>query len=238
MSQMLKPRILVVDDELAIADAISTALRYEGFDVDAAFSGREALASVHARLPDLVVLDVMLPDFDGVELTRKLREEGILVPILFLTARDAMEDMVAGLGAGGDDYVTKPFALVEIVARIQAILRRAPAQGQDGETSRFVDLEMNHAAHEVRRMGQMIELTATEYSILEYFMLNPRRILTKSQILSHVWHYDFGGDSNIVETYISSLRKKLDVHGPPLIFTRRLVGYILSEPVEEKSTAH
>jgi len=227
-----------VDDELAIADAISTALRYEGFDVDEAFNGREALASVHARMPDLVVLDVMLPDIDGLELTSTLRDEGIMVPILFLTARDAMDDKVAGLSAGGDDYVTKPFALVEIVARIRAILRRASVPGQDSETSRFVDLEMNHAAHEVRRSGKLIELTATEYSILEYFMLNPRRILTKSQILAHVWHYDFGGDSNIVETYISSLRKKLDVHGPPLIVTKRLVGYILIEPLEEKSTAH
>lgn len=238
MSQLVKPRILVVDDELAIADAISAALRFEGFDVDEVFNGREALASVRARMPDLVVLDIMLPDIDGLELTSTLRGEGIMVPILFLTARDAMDDKVAGLGVGGDDYVIKPFALIEIVARIRAILRRAAATPQDTEISRFVDLEMNHAAHEVRRKGNLIGLTDTEYSIVEYFMLNPRRILTKSQILSHVWHYDFGGDSNIVETYMSSLRKKLDVYGSPLIITKRLVGYILNEPLEEKPTAH
>jgi two-component system OmpR family response regulator len=224
-----KTRILVVDDEQAIVDTVATALEYEGFEVDTALSGASALASMRTRPPDLVVLDVMLPDMNGLDLTKRLREEGTMVPILFLTARDAMEDKVAGLVAGGDDYVAKPFALVEIVARVNAILRRVVPES-DVNIHRFEDLEMNDMAHELRRGGATVELTATEYSILRYFMLNPRRVLSKSQILSYVWHYDFGGDSNIVETHISTLRKKLDAHGPPLIHTKRLVGYILSEP--------
>jgi two-component system OmpR family response regulator len=220
----------VVDDEPAIVDAVATALRYEGFEVDEASNGYDALSSVRTFAPDLIVLDVMLPDMNGLEMTRDLRERGIAIPILFLTARDAMEDKVLGLGVGGDDYVTKPFALVEIVARINAILRRVANLELDVDIFRFADLEMNDSAHELRRSGKPIELTATEYSILRYFMLNPRRILSKSQILNHVWHYDFGGDSNIVETHISTLRKKLDAHGPPLIHTKRLVGYILNKP--------
>lgn len=220
----------MVDDEPAIVDAVATALRYEGFEVDEASNGYDALSSVRTFAPDLIVLDVMLPDMNGLEMTRDLRERGIAIPILFLTARDAMEDKVLGLGVGGDDYVTKPFALVEIVARINAILRRVANLELDVDIFRFADLEMNDSAHELRRSGKPIELTATEYSILHYFMLNPRRILSKSQILNHVWHYDFGGDSNIVETHISSLRKKLDAHGPPLIHTKRLVGYILNKP--------
>ena len=220
----------MVDDEPAIVDAVATALRYEGFEVDEASNGYDALSSVRTFAPDLIVLDVMLPDMNGLEMTRDLRERGIAIPILFLTARDAMEDKVLGLGVGGDDYVTKPFALVEIVARINAILRRVANLELDVDIFRFADLEMNDSAHELRRSGKPIELTATEYSILRYFMLNPRRILSKSQILNHVWHYDFGGDSNIVETHISTLRKKLDAHGPPLIHTKRLVGYILNKP--------
>jgi len=224
-----KTRILVVDDEQAIVDTVATALEYEGFVVDTALSGAAALASMKVRPPDLGVLDVMLPDVNGVDLTKRLREEGIMVPILFLSARDTMEDKVAGPGAGGDDYVSKPFALVEIVARVNAILRRVVLEA-DANVHRFENLEMNDTAHEIRRGGVIVELTATEYSILRYFMLNPRRVLSKPQILNYVWHYDFGGDSNIVETHISTLRKKLDAHGPPLIHTKRLVGYILSEP--------
>jgi two-component system OmpR family response regulator len=224
-----KARILVVDDEQAIVDTVATALEYEGFEVDTALSGTAALASMKTRSPDLVVLDVMLPDMNGLDLTKRLREEGSTVPILFLTARDAMEDKVAGLGAGGDDYVAKPFALVEIVARVNAILRRVVPES-DANVHRFEDLEMNDMAHELKRGDVVVELTATEYSIMRYFLLNPRRVLSKSQILSYVWHYDFGGESNIVETHISTLRKKLDAHGPPLIHTKRLVGYILSEP--------
>jgi two-component system OmpR family response regulator len=220
----------VVDDEPAIVDAVATALRYEGFEVDEASNGYDALSCVRTCAPDLIVLDVMLPDMSGLEMTRDLRERGIAIPILFLTARDTMDDKVLGLGVGGDDYVTKPFALVEIVARINAILRRVANLDLDVDIFRFADLEMNDSAHELRRSGKPIELTATEYSILRYFMLNPRRILSKSQILNHVWHYDFGGDSNIVETHISTLRKKLDAHGPPLIHTKRLVGYILNKP--------
>jgi two-component system, OmpR family, response regulator len=220
----------VVDDEPAIVDAVATALRYEGFEVVEASNGNDALSSVRSCTPDLIVLDVMLPDMSGLEMTRDLRERGLAIPILFLTARDTMEDKVLGLGVGGDDYVTKPFALVEIVARINAILRRVANLEQDIDVFRFADLEMNDSAHELRRSGEPIALTATEYSILRYFMLNPRRVLSKSQILNHVWHYDFGGDSNIVETHISTLRKKLDAHGPPLIHTKRLVGYILNKP--------
>ena len=220
----------MVDDEPAIVDAVATALRYEGFDVDEASNGHDALSSVQKFAPDLLVLDVMLPDMNGLEITRELRERGSAIPILFLTARDSMEDKILGLGVGGDDYVTKPFALVEIVARINAILRRVANLEMDVDIFRFADLEMNDSAHELRRSGNAIELTATEYSILRYFMLNPRRILSKTQILNHVWHYDFGGESNIVETHISTLRKKLDAYGPPLIHTKRLVGYILNKP--------
>lgn len=228
----MKARILVVDDEAAIVDAVATALTFEGFTVDTAENGAQALRLMRERQPDLVVLDVMLPDVNGLELTRQLRDEGVSTPILFLTARGEMEDRVAGLEAGGDDYVAKPFALVEIVARISAILRRVSLLDAFDEVYKFADLSMDDRAHELRRGGALIELTATEYSILRYFLMNPRQMLSKSQILSNVWHYDFGGDSNIVETHISTLRRKLDAHGPSLIHTKRLVGYILSEPAD------
>ncbi len=225
-----KQRVLVVDDEPSIVDAVATSLRYEGFEVDEAASGRDALASAQAKAPDMIVLDIMLPDLDGLEVTRRLRADGIRVPILFLTARDALEDKVAGLTIGGDDYVTKPFSLAEIVARIHAILRRTGSEPQGDARLRFADIEMDEESHEVWRAGQAIQLTATEFSLLRFFLLNPRRVLSKSQILDHVWHYDFGGDANIVETYVSYLRKKLDAAGPPLIQTIRLVGYALREP--------
>jgi two-component system, OmpR family, response regulator len=225
-----KPRVLVVDDEPSIVDAVATSLRYEGFEVDEATTGRAALASAQERSPDLIVLDVMLPDLDGLEVTRRLRADGIRVPILFLTARDAIEDKVSGLTVGGDDYVTKPFSLAEVVARVRAILRRAGVEGDGDGRLRFADVEMDEESHEVWRAGAAIQLTATEFSLLRFFLLNPRRVLSKSQILDHVWHYDFGGDRNVVETYVSYLRKKLDAAGPPLIQTIRLVGYALKEP--------
>jgi two-component system OmpR family response regulator len=225
-----KQRVLVVDDEPSIVDAVATSLRYEGFDVEEAATGRAALASAQNNPPDMIVLDIMLPDLDGIEVTRRLRADGIRVPVLFLTARDAVEDKVAGLTVGGDDYVTKPFSLAEIVARTHAILRRTGVARDDDNRLRFADIEMDEDSHEVWRAGQAIQLTATEFSLLRFFLLNPRRVLSKSQILDHVWHYDFGGDANIVETYVSYLRKKLDGLGPPVIHTIRLVGYALREP--------
>lgn len=225
-----KMRVLVVDDEPSIVDAVATSLRYEGFEVDEASTGRAALSSAQERAPDLIVLDVMLPDLDGLEVTRRLRADGIRVPILFLTARDAVEDKIAGLTVGGDDYVTKPFSLAEVVARVRAILRRAGVEEADDGRLRFADVEMDEESHEVWRGGKAIQLTATEFSLLRFFLINPRRVLSKAQILDHVWHYDFGGDPNVVETYVSYLRKKLDANGPSLIQTIRLVGYALREP--------
>jgi two-component system OmpR family response regulator len=223
-------RILVVDDEPSITDAVATSLRYEGFEVEVASTGRTALASAQEHPPDLIVLDVMLPDLDGLEVTRRLRADGLHVPVLFLTARDALEDKLAGLTVGGDDYVTKPFALAEIIARVRVILRRTGADADDDGVLRFADLELDEGAHEVRRHGELIQLTATEFNLLRFFLLNPRQVLSKAQILDHVWHYDFGGEANVVETYVSYLRKKLEKHGPPLIHTIRLVGYTLRAP--------
>jgi two-component system, OmpR family, response regulator len=223
-------RILVVDDEPSIVDAVATCLRYEGFDVEEARTGRAAMNAAQERAPDLIILDVMLPDLDGLEVTRRLRSDGVRSPILFLTARDALEDKLAGLTVGGDDYVTKPFALAEIVARSRAILRRSGAQTDGSGVLRFADLELDEGTHEVRRGGALIALTATEFNLLRFFMCNPRQVLSKAQILDNVWHYDFGGEANVVETYVSYLRKKLEKHGPPLIYTLRLVGYALREP--------
>ncbi len=222
-------RILVVDDEPSIVDAVATSLRYEGFDVAEATTGRGALDSVHERAPDLIVLDIMLPDFDGLEVTRRLRARGVEAPVLFLTARDAIRDRLAGLSVGADDYVTKPFALAELVARVHAILRRTAGEAAGDQPLRFADLEMDESIHEVRRAGVPIALTATEYSLLRFFLLNPRHVVSKMQILDHVWHYDFQGNANVVETYVGYLRKKLDRHGPPLIHTIRRVGYILRD---------
>ncbi|MEY2407160.1 MAG: two-component system, OmpR family, response regulator [Acidimicrobiaceae bacterium] len=227
-----RQRVLVVDDEPSIVDAVATALRYEGFEVEEALNGRAALTSAQERPPDLMVLDVMLPDLDGIEVTRRLRSGGIKVPVLFLTARDSVEDKVAGLTVGGDDYVTKPFSLAEIVARVRAVLRRTgPGAGSvDGEgVLTFADVSLDQDTREVWRAGTSIKLTATEFNLLRFFLLNPRRVLSKNQILDHVWHYDFGGDTNVVETYVSYLRRKLDKLGPPLLHTVRLVGYSLRE---------
>jgi two-component system OmpR family response regulator len=230
MTDKPKHRILVVDDEPSITDAVATSLRYEGFDVSIADNGRKALTIAQEDPPDLIVLDVMLPDLDGLEVTRRLRADGIKVPVLFLTARDALEDKIAGLTIGGDDYVTKPFALAEIIARVRVIMRRTHLLDDGDGLLRFADLEMDEGAHQVNRAGVEIPLTATEFNLLRYFLLNPRQVLSKAQILDHVWHYDFGGEANVVETYVSYLRKKLEAHGPPLIQTIRLVGYRLREP--------
>jgi two-component system OmpR family response regulator len=217
-------RVLVVDDEPAIADLVATTLRYDGFDTKTAGDGRAALADVESFRPDLVVLDVMLPDVDGFEVQRKLADRGLRVPVLFLTARDATEDKVRGLRIGADDYVTKPFSLDELVARIRAILRRTHEAG-GSERLVLEDLEMDEGAHEVFRASGPVELTPTEFALLRYFLLNPRRVLSKEQILDHVWHYDFGGDASIVETYVSYLRRKLGE--PRLLHTVRGVGYVL-----------
>ncbi len=223
-------RILVVDDEPSIVDAVSTALRYEGYSVDEAFSGREALDVAVREEPDLIVLDWMLPDIEGIEVGKRLRARGFKTAVLFLTAKDATENKVEALRAGGDDYVTKPFSLAEIVARTQAILRRTAGE-QPGEVLRFADVVLDERRHEVVRGETSIELTATEFALLRYFLLNPRRVLSKAQILQNVWRYDFGGHANVVETYVSYLRRKLDAAGPPLIRTVRQVGYMLeAEP--------
>jgi two-component system, OmpR family, response regulator len=223
-------RVLVVDDEPNIVDVISMALRYQGFAVEAAGSGREAIAAVASFRPHLIVLDIMLPDMEGFEVARRLGAERATVPIVFLTARDATEDKVRGLTMGGDDYVTKPFSLEELVARIRTILRRTGMAEPESRRLTFADLELDDETREVSRGGRPIELTATEYRLLRYLMLNPRRVLTRSQLLDHVWDYDFGGDARVLETYISYLRKKVDVDGRPLIHTVRGVGYSLRLP--------
>jgi len=216
----------VVDDEPSIVDAVATALRYEGYDVEEARTGRAALESVAREEPDLIVLDWMLPDIAGLDVGRRVRERGFKSAILFLTAKDATENKVEALRAGGDDYVTKPFSLAELVARTQAILRRT-AGDLPGDVLHFADLVLDESRHEVRRGETPIELTATEFSLLRYFMLNPRRVVSKGQILQNVWRYDFGGNANVVETYVSYLRRKLDAAGPPLIKTVRQAGYML-----------
>jgi two-component system OmpR family response regulator len=222
----VEQRILVVDDEQSIVDAVATALRYEGYVVEEAYNGRDALTAVARFEPDLVVLDWMLPDIEGIQVGRRLREQGFKTAVLFLTAKDATENKVEALRAGGDDYVTKPFSLAEIVARIQAILRRTSGV-LPGDVLRFADLVLDERRHEVFRSDTAIPLTATEFSLLRYFMLNPRRVLSKGQILQNVWRYDFGGNSNVVETYVSYLRRKLHAAGPPLIKTVRQAGYML-----------
>jgi two-component system OmpR family response regulator len=206
---------------------VATSLRYEGFQVATAPTGRGALAAAQEQRPGLVVLDVMLPDLDGIEVAGRLRRDGFKVPVLFLTAWDGLEGKIAGLGVG-DDYMTKPFSLAEVVARALAILRRT--RGDDGRRLRFADLELDEDTHEAWRAGVPLRLTATEFSLLRFFPLNQRRVLSKAQILDHVWNYDFGGDASVVETYVSYLRKKLDALGPPLIHTIRPVGYSLREP--------
>jgi two-component system OmpR family response regulator len=223
-------RILVVDDEPNIVDVISMALRYQGFEIATAGTGEEALAQVEAFRPQLIVLDVMLPDMEGFDVAERLGAQRNGIPIIFLTARDATEDKLRGLTTGGDDYMTKPFSLEELVARIRVILRRSGQAAADTSSLRFEDLELDEDTREVTRAGELIELTATEYRLLRFLLLNPRRVLTRAQILDHVWEYDFGGDARVLETYISYLRKKLDAHGPSLIHTARGVGYALRAP--------
>ena len=223
-------RVLVVDDEPNIVDVISMALRFEGFTVESAATGADAIAAVAARRPQLIVLDVMLPDCDGFEVARRLSSAHADVPIIFLTARDSTEDVVRGLTLGGDDYVTKPFSLEELVARIRNILRRSGLSDTTSSKLVFGDLELDEDTHEVARGERPIDLTATEFRLLRYLMLNPRRVLTRSQLLDHVWNYDFGGDARVLETYISYLRKKIDRNAPALIHTVRGVGYALRLP--------
>jgi two-component system OmpR family response regulator len=221
-------RVLVVDDEVNIAELVSMALRYEGWEVRAAHTGSKAVTAAKDMKPDAVVLDMMLPDFDGLEVLRRMRATQPDLPVVFLTARDAVEDRIAGLTAGGDDYVTKPFSLEELVARLRALMRRAGAQQAVTSSVLTVgDLELDEDSHEVRRGGQDIMLTATEFELLRFLMRNPRRVLSKAQILDRVWNYDFGGQANVVELYISYLRKKIDAGREPMIHTMRGAGYVL-----------
>jgi two-component system OmpR family response regulator len=223
-------RILVVDDEPSILDVVSMALRHQGFEVACAQDGAGAIASVNAFRPHVIVLDVMLPDMEGFEVARALGAQQDAAPILFLSARDSTADKVRGLTLGGHDYVTKPFSLEELVARIRNILRYTGAYEQRSSRLVFCDLELDEETHEVRRGGDHIELTATEFRLLRYLMLNPRRVLTRAQLLDHVWSYDFGGDARVLETYISYLRKKIDQGRVPLVHTVRGVGYALRLP--------
>ncbi|WP_280726170.1 response regulator transcription factor [Kitasatospora sp. MAA4] len=219
-------RLLVVDDEQALAELLSMALRYEGWEVRTAHDGMSALRLAREFKPDAVVLDVMLPDIDGLQVLYGLRRELAEVPVLFLTAKDAVQDRIAGLTAGGDDYVTKPFSLEEVVARLRGLLRRSgAAAAREGARIVVGDLVLDEDTHEVSRAGEEIELTATEFELLRYLMRNPRRVLSKAQILDRVWSYDFGGQTNIVELYISYLRRKIDVGREPMIRTRRGAGY-------------
>jgi two-component system OmpR family response regulator len=231
-------RLVVVDDEPTIRELLTTSLRFAGFEVFAAADGASALALVRDVQPDLVVLDVMLPDMDGFTVTRRMRDRDQHVPVVFLTARDDTTDKVQGLTVGGDDYVTKPFSLEEVVARIRAVLRRTRAAGEAAEENvlRYADLEMDEDSHEVRRGDRVVELSPTEFALLRYLLLNAGRVLSKSQILDHVWEYDWGGDGAIVESYISYLRRKVDRRPDgtpeevPLIHTKRGVGYVLRRP--------
>jgi two-component system OmpR family response regulator len=232
-SQLTRPdgtplRVLVVDDETNIAELLRMALRYEGWEVEVALTGGKAVSTAKAQQPDAVVLDMMLPDFDGMEVLRRLRADQADVPVLFLTARDSVEDRVAGLTAGGDDYVTKPFSLEEVVARLRGLMRRYGAQQADASSVLQVgDLTLDEDSHEVYRGGEEIALTATEFELLRYLMRNPKRVLSKAQILDRVWNYDFGGQANVVELYISYLRKKVDAGREPMIHTMRGAGYVL-----------
>jgi len=233
--QSTTQRILVVDDENSISDLIATSLRFVGFDVRTAATGSEALTIAEEFKPHALILDVMLPDQNGFEVCRQLRQDGHSVGVLFLTAKDTVEDKIAGLTIGGDDYVTKPFSLEELVARLRALLRRIGVTNVEGddEKVRFADLELDEATHEVRRAGNLIDLSPTEFLLLRYLMINADRVVSKSQILDHVWQYDFRGDAGIVETYISYLRKKIDSYDPALIHTVRGVGYRLRLPASK-----
>ncbi len=221
-------RVLVVDDEANLTELLGMALRYEGWEVRSAGTGMEAVRVAREFDPDAVVLDMMLPDFDGLEVLRKMRADNPLIPVLFLTAKDAVEDRVSGLTAGGDDYVTKPFSLEEVVARVRALMRRTTVSLSAADSMLVVgDLTLDEDSHEVTRAGEEIHLTATEFELLRYLMRNPKRVLSKAQILDRVWNYDFGGQANVVELYISYLRKKIDAGREPMIHTMRGAGYVL-----------
>jgi two-component system, OmpR family, response regulator len=221
-------QLLVVDDEPFLRDAVAASLRFLGFEVTAAETGTEALRLARNGRFDLVVLDVMLPDTDGFEVVRRLRTDGSRIPVIFLTARDTQADKVTGLTLGGDDYLTKPFGLEELAARIRSVLRRTrPAAAPGGSVLTFADIELDQDSYEVRRGGQAIELSPTEFRLLRYLMLNPGRVLTRAQLLAHVWDYDFGGSGTVVTTYVAYLRRKLARHGPDVIHTQRSIGYSL-----------
>jgi two-component system, OmpR family, response regulator len=221
-------RVLAVDDESSLTELLSMAMRYEGWQVTTAASGNEAVKAAREIRPDAIVLDMMLPDFDGLEVMRRIRAEDPDVPVIFLTAKDAVSDRINGLTAGGDDYVTKPFSLEEVIARLRALLRRSGAATGRSESLLVVgDLTLDEDSHEVSRAGDPIQLTATEFELLRYLMRNPRRVLSKAQILDRVWNYDFGGQANVVELYISYLRKKIDANRAPMIHTMRGAGYVL-----------
>ena len=220
-------RVLVVDDEPSLCELLSMALRYEGWEVATAQDGTAAVKTAREFRPDAVVLDVMLPDMDGLEVLRRLRADAPLVPVVFLTARDAVEDRIAGLTAGGDDYVTKPFSLEEVAARLRGLLRRTSRAVSDDGLLVVGDLTLDEESHEVTRGGEDIRLTATEFELLRYLMRNPKRVLSKAQILDRVWEYDFGGQGNIVELYISYLRRKIDAGREPMIHTMRGAGYLI-----------
>src|SRR4051794_24823006 len=231
-----KPRVLVVDDEEHITELVAMGLGYNGFDVERAASGREALTAIEQRRPDLVVLDVMLPDLDGFEVARRLRQTegaGTRVPIIFLTARDTTQDKVEGLRLGSDDYVTKPFSIEELIERVKAVLRRAAGSGPGERKLSYADLEIDEDTRDVWRAGRFIDLTPTEYKLLHYLLANARRVLTRDQILEHVWDYTFSGNASVLETYISYLRHKVDDVEPPLIHTVRGVGYSLRLPPDK-----
>lgn len=226
-------RVLVVDDEPHIGELVGVALRYHGFEVTTVRTGREALTEVRRSRPDLIVLDVMLPDLDGFEVARRVRETdggSDRVPVIFLTARDTTADKVTGLGLGGDDYVTKPFSVEELMARVEAVMRRSRANGQSDRRMTFADLTLDEDTREVRRGGQLVELTATEFRLLQYLLLNAQRVLPRAQILEHVWDYDFSSNASVLETYVSYLRHKIDDGHPALIHTVRGVGYTLRAP--------
>ncbi len=230
---MSKPRVLVVDDEEHITELVAMALGYNGFDTDRVDSGRQALDAIDRQRPDLVVLDVMLPDLDGFEVARRIRSAegaGAHVPIIFLTARDATADKVEGLRIGSDDYVTKPFSIEELVERVRAVLRRSGADGSGGGRLSFADLELDEDSRDVWRNGRLVDLTPTEYKLLHYLLVNAKRVLTRDQILEHVWEYTFAGNASVLETYISYLRHKIDDGEQPLIHTVRGVGYALRLP--------
>jgi two-component system OmpR family response regulator len=223
-------KLLVVEDDANILELLSASLRFAGFDVSTATSGSAAVSAAKNATPDLVVLDVMLPDLDGFEVIRLMREGGARTPVVFLTARDGTDDKIRGLTLGGDDYVTKPFSLEELTARIRAVLRRTSQADDEPSRLVFADLELDEETHEVYRAGQRVQLSPTEFKLLRYLMLNANRVLSKAQILDHVWKYDFRGDDNIVESYISYLRRKVDNVQPRLIHTLRGVGYVLRKP--------